>query len=87
MIMPGFVYILCSFTSLASAVLLLRAYRRSGTRLLLWSSLCFFGMAMNNALLYLDLMIGPTFDLSTLPRIASLVSALLLTYGLIWEAS
>jgi hypothetical protein len=87
MTMPGVVYILCLFTSLAIAILLLRAYRRSETRLLLWSSLCFFGMALNNGLLYLDLMVGPTFDLSTLPRIASLVSALLLTYGLIWEAS
>ena len=85
--MPGVVYILCFITSLASAVLLLRAYWASGTRLLLWSSLCFFGMALNNALLYVDLLVGSSIDLSTLPRIASLISAMLLTYGLIWEAS
>ncbi len=85
--MPGVVYILCFITSLASAVLLLRAYWASGTRLLLWSSLCFFGMALNNSLLYVDLLVGTSIDLSTLPRIASLISAMLLTYGLIWEAS
>lgn len=85
--MPGVVYILCFVTSLASAVLLLRAFWSAGTRLLLWSSLCFFGMALNNSLLYLDLLIGSSVDLSTLPRIASLISAMLLTYGLIWEAS
>ena len=85
--MPGVVYILCFVTSLASAVLLLRAYWNSGSRLLLWSALCFFGMATNNALLYVDLLVGNSIDLSTLPRIASLISAMLLTYGLIWEAS
>ena len=84
--MPGVVYILCFITSLASAVLLLRAYWNSGSRLL-WSALCFFGMAANNALLYVDLMVGKDIDLSTLPGLASLISSLLLTYGLIWEAS
>jgi hypothetical protein len=84
--MPGVVYILCFITSLASAVLLLRAFWRSGSRLLLWSSLCFFGMALNNVLLYVDLLMGPSVDLSTLPGLASLMSAGLLTYGLIWEA-
>lgn len=85
--MPGVVYILCFVTSLASAVLLWRAFRASSNRLLFWSSLCFFGMALNNALLYFDLLIGPEIDLSTLPGIASLISSLLLAYGLIWEAS
>ena len=85
--MPGVVYILCFITSLASAVLLLRAYWSSGSRLLLWSSLCFFGMALNNALLYVDLLVGKEVDLSTLPGLASLISSMLLVYGLIWEAS
>ena len=85
--MPGVVYILCFITSLASAVLLLRAYWSSGSRLLLWSSLCFFGMALNNALLYVDLLVGKEVDLSTLPGLASLISSMLLAYGLIWEAS
>ena len=36
-----FVYVLCLLTSLACAVLLLRSYRQTRIRLLLWSGLCF----------------------------------------------
>ena len=35
------VYILCALTCMACAVLLLRGYRRSRARFLLWSSICF----------------------------------------------
>ena len=45
------VYLLCALTSLACAVLLLRGYFRTRVRLLLWSGLCFVGLALNNALL------------------------------------
>jgi hypothetical protein len=34
-------------TSLACALLLLRAYRQNSDRLLLWSGLCFLGLALN----------------------------------------
>jgi hypothetical protein len=44
------VYILCALTSLACAVLLVRGYRRTPSRLLLLSSFCFVGLALNNAL-------------------------------------
>ena len=49
--MASVVYALCALTSLACAVLLLRAYRRSWARLLFWSGLCFVGLALNNVLL------------------------------------
>ena len=45
------VYVLCALTSLACAILLLRGYFRTRVRLLLWSGLCFAGLALNNALL------------------------------------
>ena len=45
------VYVLCALTSIACAVLLLRGYFRTRVRLLLWSGLCFVGLALNNALL------------------------------------
>ena len=41
------VYILCALTSVFCAVLLMRSYRRQRTRLLLWSTLCFAGLAIN----------------------------------------
>ncbi len=82
------VYILCALTSLACAVMLLRAYKRTGTRLLLWSGLCFVGMVVSNVLLFVDLVVLPTSIDLFMPRlIATLSSASILLYGLIWDAS
>ena len=82
------VYILCALTSLACAVLLWRGYTRSrGSRFLLWSSLCFAMLALNNVLLFVDKVILPTqVDLTIWRSLAGLVGVLLLNYGLIWDA-
>jgi hypothetical protein len=86
--MPGLVYILCAITSLISAVLLLRAaLLRSGGGLLLWSSLCFFAMALNNALLYVDLVVLPDIDLSIPARVCTVLGIVLLNIGLIWHST
>ena len=45
---PTAVYLLCFATSSACAYLLARSYARTGTRLLLWSALCFLFLAANN---------------------------------------
>ncbi len=83
--MPELVYVLCLVTSILCAVLLLRSYRSNRTRLLMWSSLCFVGLAFNNLLLLLDLAIVPDVDLR-LARSGSAVLAVgLLAFGLIWE--
>ena len=58
------VYVLCALTSIVCAVMLVMAYRRSRSRLLLWSSLCFVGLAANNVLLLVDLILVPSVDLS-----------------------
>lgn len=83
--MAALVYILCALTSLLCAGLLLRSYRRSGSRLLFWSSLCFVGLALNNVLLFVDLVLVPTIDLSVLRSSLALASLVVLLYGLIWE--
>ena len=83
--MAGAVYMLCALTSLACAVLLLRGYRQSGVRLLLWSGLCFIGLTLNNALLFVDLEMMPKSNLFVLRSAPALVGLLLLLYGLIWE--
>lgn len=80
------VYLLCAVTSLAAALLLLRGFRRSGTRLLLWSSICFFGMALNNALILVDIHVVPDADLSVWRTIPALVGVASLLYGLVVEA-
>lgn len=80
------VYVLCAITSLVCAVLLYQGYRDSRSRLLFWSSLCFAGLALNNALLLVDLVIGPSIDLR-LPRTGLAVGALLMMiHGLVGES-
>jgi len=82
---------LCALTSLLCALVLMRAYVRcpSGkpVRLLLWSSLCFAGLALNNVLLVVDKVItGPELDLSLWRSGAALVAMGVMLYGLIWDS-
>jgi hypothetical protein len=80
------VHILCALTSLACALLLMRGYLASRVRLLLWSSLCFFGLTLNNTMLMVDEIVYPNIDLS-IPRVLpALIGLVLLIFGLIWEA-
>ncbi len=83
--MSGIVYSLCALTALVCACLLLLAWRRSRYRLLLWSSLCFMGLTLNNLLLVLDKIIFPELDLSLWRLTTALVSLGVLLFGLIWE--
>lgn len=79
------VFTLCALTSLACAVLLLRGYLRSRSRLLFWSSLCFVGLALQNAILLGGSMVFPGVDLSIWRNASALVGLCLLLFGLIWE--
>jgi hypothetical protein len=81
------VYLLCALTSLACAVLLVRGYVRSRSKLLLWSSLCFVGLAANNMLLLIDLVIVPSVDLSLWRTGIALCAVAILVYGLVWDAT
>lgn len=80
------VYILCAVTSFACAVLLLRTYLQSRVRLLLWSSICFLGLALNNALVYIDWILVQDTDLSMWRLTPALLGVTILLYGLIWDA-
>ncbi|WP_342378453.1 DUF5985 family protein [Myxococcus stipitatus] len=82
------VYILCALTSVACAVLLLRAWKRTQSRLLLWSGLCFVGLAVSNVLLFVDLgLLPPTIDLYMPRQLSTLAAVSVLLYGLIWDAT
>ena len=81
------VYILCALTSILCAVLLLRGYRATRTRLLFWASLCFGFLAVNNVILYFDLVIlPPQIDLFWYRNVAALIGMLVLVFGLTWES-
>jgi len=85
--MAAVVYILCALTSAACSALLLRGYFQKRVRLLLWSGLCFAGLALNNIVLVVDVLVFPNVDLSMLRDPPALVGLLLLIYGLIWEVN
>lgn len=85
MIGPELVYILCSVTGALCAALLLRAYARTGVRLLLWSGICFVALTAENALLFIDTRM-PDNSLANIRNGVALAGLLCLLYGLIWEA-
>lgn len=81
----GVVYVLCAATSTLCAVLLLRAYIRGRTRLLLWSGICFVFLAANNVLLVFDKLIVTGTDLALARVLTAVAGVMCLLYGLIWE--
>ena len=81
------VYLLCMLTSTFCAAMLLREYSRTRSRLLLWSSLSFVGWALNNALVFADLVVFPATDLAVVRSGVALVAISLLLFGLIWDAA
>ncbi|MEJ0018048.1 MAG: DUF5985 family protein [Acetobacteraceae bacterium] len=80
------IYLLCVATSSLCAYLLARAYRRERNRLLVWSSLCFALLAVNNLVLAVDALLLPEIDLSLIRIVTALVAVSVLLYGFIWEA-
>ena len=79
-------YILCALTALACTVLLLRAFTKSRTRLLLWSGIFFAALTVENILLFIDMVILPTAaDLSLLRNGVALFGLLILLIGLVWD--
>ncbi|MGD9616749.1 MAG: DUF5985 family protein [Alphaproteobacteria bacterium] len=79
------VYLLCFLSSTLCFYLLLSGYRRQRERLLLWSSLCFGLLALNNLLVFLDIIVLPDFNLVPLRSLTALGAVALLLYGFIWE--
>lgn len=71
--------------SLLCAGLLLRGYFHGRHRLLLWSGLCFAGLAIANGLVFLDLVMLPNVDLYPLRLAVTAAAVLTLLTGLLWE--
>ena len=84
--MFGLIYMLCALTALLCTWLLLKAYRNSGYKLLLWGGLCFAGLTLNNILLIVDKFLVLFIDLSSWRLLLALVSVMVFLYGLIWES-
>lgn len=78
-------YVLCGLTSIACALLLLRGYLTTRMPLLFWAALCFVGLTIDNALLFVDLVLLPHVDLFMLRTTAALAGMVVLLYAMIWD--
>ena len=80
------VYLLCFVTSVACAWMLGRSFLQNGTRLLLWSAICFGFLALNNLALVFDLVVWPeSVDLRLLRISLALAAVVSLIWGFVWE--
>ena len=82
---PTLVYTLCFATSTLCAFLLGRSFRRSRSRLLLWSALCFALLAVANFVVVLDMLVFPDADLRPVRLSLSLAAVAVLLFGFIWD--
>lgn len=83
--MASIVFLLCALTSMACAALLLRGWWLSRARLLLWASLGFVGLVINNVLLVLDRLVVTQADLLPLRSVTALLGVTTLLIGCIWD--
>jgi len=83
--MVSAVYIFGAVVTFVCGVLLLRGYARSHAKLLLWSGLCFLGLAFSNGLVFVDLIMLPQVDLYILRLLTAALAMMILLYGLVWE--
>lgn len=82
------VYALCGLTSIACAILLLKAFRANRTPLLLWTGLCFALLALSNIVLFIDLVLTPPeIDLSPYRNAVTAAAHIVLLLGLISRKS
>lgn len=81
------VYVLCALTSLLAAIMLWQNFRKTGFRLLFWSSICFFALTVNNTMLFVDVVLYPTADLAVFRTLPAVFGFGALLFGFIWEAS
>jgi hypothetical protein len=83
--MAAFVYIMCTVTSAICAVLLLRDYRRTASRVLLWCGLAFVGFTVSNALVFTDFVLVPTMNLAPVRAITNWMATTVLVVALVWD--
>ncbi len=85
-LVPNLVYGLCALTSILCAVLMVRSWLRRRERLHLLIGLGFVGLAINNSLLVVHLMLLPEVDLGVVRAAVGLAAIATLLFALIWEA-
>ena len=85
--MAEITYSLCAATSIWAAILLLLRYRERPSGLLFWSAIAFTGLAVNNVLVVVDLVMVPHVDLSAFRALVAALAMLVFVFGLISETA
>ena len=88
--MNGLTIVLCVVAVLSTgscAVLLFRGYIHQRVRLLMWSSMCFVGLTVNNVALFIDVVASPNVDLRLARLIPALIGVACLLYGFLWDTT
>lgn len=83
---PALVYMFCFITCAICAVLLVRSWLKTKTRLLLWIAASFTCLAVNNFFLFADTTLFPDTDLGLHRTLSAVAGVSILIFGLIWEA-
>lgn len=78
-------YLVCAATASVCATLLLRGWRRTGGSLLLWSGVCFAGLAVQDLLVFIDLVLLSDGNLFLVRNLVGLTATAVLLCALIWE--
>ncbi len=84
--LPALVYTMCFVISAGCALLLGRAWQRTGVQLLGWSALCFALLSLNNLFVIIDLLLVPQIDFSVMRLALSLAATVVLLFGFIWHS-
>ncbi len=79
------VYFLCFVSSGLCAYLLVTGFWRNREKLLLWSAICFCLLAVNNLLVFVDIVLLPEIDLMPWRSLTAFAGVAALLYGFIWE--
>lgn len=79
------IYFLCALLSCGCAIMLLRSYFRHSNKLIFWATVCFIGMAINNLILVVDILVFPEVDLSMLRAVTFLLAVGSLSFGLTYD--
>lgn len=83
--MNGIVYLLCAAAGLLCTALLTLGARRTRSRMLVWSAICFGLLAASNVVMVLDALVFPGAALWPVRHGLSLLAVGSLIYGLIME--
>lgn len=86
MIAPALVYLFCFLTCALCSGLLVRAWLKTRTSLLLWIAASFVMLAINNLFLFADTTLFPNIDLAPFRTLSAIIAVSILVFGLVREA-